>query len=285
MRREGSTLSEILRSAWDGSPLENRVKGHQIIARNTHVSVLAHVTESELKAQMSATESFNGFANRFLWFSTRRSKSLPFGGGDVALAPLVKEFHDVREYAATIGRVEMDEDAAAIWGQGGVYDLLTERPEGQFGAVTGRAEAHVTRLCLFYAVMDAEKVIRVPHLLAALAVWEYSERSCRYLFGTSSGDDYTDTIEELLQEAYPSALTRTELRDRFGRHAEPGRIPKALIALERAGRAEKSFSKTPGRPVEYWRFLGRDLGDRSDKSDKSPLERARQLAGSMTREG
>lgn len=278
MRRDGSTLSETLRDAWDGGVIANRTKGKRLEARGAHISVLAHITEEELRLQMGSVEMFNGFANRFLWFCTHQSKVLPFGGGDVGLATLVRKLHETLEFARKQGRMEFSKDAKAIWGDGGIYQMLGNRPKGLLGAVTSRAQPHVLRLSLIYAVLDLEAEIKPAHLLAALAVWEFSEASCRYLFGGSSGDDYADTIEELLQEAFPGALTRTELRDRFGRHAQAGRIPKALAALHRAGKVEMSISKTPGRPVEYWRWAMREGRDRSDKSDKSPLQRARELA-------
>lgn len=277
MRREGSTLSEILRCGWDGAPLEHRVRGRHRVARNTHICLLAHCTEAELKQQMTATEAFNGFANRILWFCTHRSKSLPFGGGDVPLAPIVSELHKTLRYVPEIGRVEMDDETMAVWGEGGIYDMLIDRPPGQLGAVTSRAEAHVTRLALLYAVLDAEKVIRLPHLLAALAVWDYCEASCRYLFGVSVGDEFADTILELLHEAYPRALTRTEIRDKFARNAPPGRIPKALDLLEAEGKAERSKAGEKGRPSELWRFRTVYDARPNDFNDKSPLQRARRL--------
>lgn len=274
MRREGSILSEVIRSAWDSEPLENRTKGKQLIALAPHVSILAHTTEAELRDQLKTGDVFNGFGNRFLWISTRRVRLLPFGGGDAPIAPLVSRLHAILDYATLIDRVEFDDEVKEMWDQGGLYRLLTERPDTLFGVVTSRAEAHVTRLALLYAVLDAEKIIRMPHLLAALAVWDYSERTAKWLFGGSSGDEYADTIEELLQEAYPGFLTRTQIRDHFKRHAPAGRIPRALETLESQGRAERSSIATEGRHAESWTVLGRQL---SDRSDISPLKRAREL--------
>ena len=39
------------------------------------------------------------------------------------------------------------------------------------GAITGRAEAQTLRLSLLYALMDASRVIRCEHILAASAIW------------------------------------------------------------------------------------------------------------------
>jgi hypothetical protein len=279
MRREGSILSEILRAAWDGSILASRTKGKLLEARSVHLGILGHITEAELKLQLGAAEMFNGFANRFLWFCTRRSKSLPFGGGRPNLAPLVSTLHSVLADSTGVREIEFDEATKRIWDPGGIYDALLNRPAGLLGSVTGRAEVHVTRLALLYAVLDGARSITPKHLLAALAVWDYSERSCAYLFGRSTGDDFADVIDELLHEAAPGWLTRTEIRDGFRRNAPAGRIPKALALLERAGRAQRRLiPHEKGRPTEVW--TAADDANRirqNDINDKSPLERARAL--------
>lgn len=277
MRREGSILSETLRAAWDGAVLSNRTKGKRLEARKAHISILGHITEEELQEEMSSVSVFNGFANRFLWIYTERSKSLPFGGGDVPLAPLVKTLHDSLIYASTLERLEFDPSAARLWAEGGLYDLLVNRPPGLLGAVTTRAASHVTRLALQYAVWDLEQEIRVPHLLAALAVWDLSERTCERIFGTSCGDSYADTILEVLTERYPGGMTRTEIRDHFRRNAAAGRIPKALRLLEAAGKAGRVEIATGGRPTEMWQAIVHETYDQYDINDKSPLHRARTL--------
>lgn len=276
MRREGSTLSENLRDAWDGEVLANRVKGQTLTGKG-HVSVLGHVTFTELMEHMGSTQLWNGFANRFLWFCTRRVQLLPFGGGKAPLAPIVSAFHRVLDFSQQVGEMEFDEPCKTLWDQGGLYKALTERPPGLLGAVTTRAEAHVTRLALLYAVLDLSREIHLGHLLAGLAVWDYSERSCAHIFGTSTGDDYADTLLELLAEIHPGGLTRTELRDRFARNAPPGRIPRALEMLQEVGKIESVSTKTGGRPAEYWRLVVSEANDQNDINDESPLQRARRL--------
>lgn len=278
MRREGSTLSENLRSAWDAGILASRTKGKKMEVRDAHVGVLGHITEWEMRQEMGAVSLFNGFANRFLWFCTRRVRSLPFGGGDVPLAPLVRRLHDTLVFSGKAGRIEFDDRAKWIWSEGGIYDLLTNRPPGLLGAVTSRAEAHVTRLALLYALFDLEREIGVPHLLAALAVWDYNERSCAYLFGHSTGDDYADRIYEELLEAHPGYLTRTEIRDLFSHNTPPGKVGKGLDLLASLGRAESyKLPSQGGRSPEAWLAKMDGTRDRRDRWDKSPLLQARAL--------
>src|SRR3712207_8342266 len=51
----------------------------------------------------------------------------------------------------------------------------SEGAPGLFGAVTGRAEAHVLRLSCLYAALDMSDTVTVTHLRAALALWRYCE--------------------------------------------------------------------------------------------------------------
>jgi hypothetical protein len=80
MSREGNILSAIIRQAWDGQDLRNLTKNNPLRATNTHISIIGHITITELKKYLSATEMANGFGNRFLFPLVRRSKSLPEGG-------------------------------------------------------------------------------------------------------------------------------------------------------------------------------------------------------------
>jgi hypothetical protein len=278
MRREGSTLSENLRTGWDSGVLASRTKGKSLKADGVHVSLLGHITEAELRQELGSVSLFNGFANRFLWICASRVRELPFGGGDAPIAPLVSHLHEALDFSGRAGRIEFSDEVRPLWGEpGNIYSLLTNPPPGLLGAVTSRGDAHVTRLALLYAMLDLEREIRIPHLLAALAVWDYSAKSCAYLFGSSSGDEVADRILEALLEVYPGYLTRKELRDLFDRHARPGSIPKALKLLEGLGKAEQGKVEGAGRYPETWSATCAATCDRSDRSDRSPLMRAREL--------
>lgn len=47
--RQGSTLSAVVRSAWDSDPLANTTKNLRLDAANAHVCMLGHVTQDELR--------------------------------------------------------------------------------------------------------------------------------------------------------------------------------------------------------------------------------------------
>ena len=117
--------------------------------------------------------------------------------------------------------------------------------------MTGRAEAQVLRLSLLYALLDGVGVIRAEHLLAALAVWEYAEASARYIFGDALGNPIADRVLDQLRTA-PEGLTRTEIRDLFGRHGKGSDIDIALRTLVEMGLVRREHVDTNGRPAERW---------------------------------
>jgi len=80
MERAGNTLSPVLRDAWGTSKLQTLTKNSPIKATDSHISILGHVTDDELRAALMKVEMANGFANRFLFVRVKRSKLLPHGG-------------------------------------------------------------------------------------------------------------------------------------------------------------------------------------------------------------
>jgi hypothetical protein len=183
----------------------------------------------------------------------RRSKSLPFGGRwhAVDLEPISREITKVFEHANQKRRLTWAEDAKPLWTE--AYKLLTEDREGMFGAVTARAEAQTLRLAMLYALADRSQDIRECHVESALAVWEYAEESARLIFGDALGDLDADKVLDALKRA-KRGLTRTEVRDLFGRNKGTEEIDRILKVLLEAGRVRvtKSHKAGSNKPVEGW---------------------------------
>ena len=113
------------------------------------------------------------------------------------------------------------------------------------------------RLACLYGLLDKSAVIKAQHLMAALALWEYCERSVRFIFGDSLGDEVADEILSALRRQKDEGMTRTEIANYFGRHQSAGRIAKALALLQKFGLAEcRTVSDTGGRPAERWFACG-----------------------------
>jgi hypothetical protein len=115
--RQGNTLSVIFRQAWDGRPtLRSMTKNSPAVSTGAHISVVGHITADELRRYLTATETANGFANRFLLFCADRSKMLPEGGrvDPGVMAGLREELVEALAFARTAGEVRRDEEARVI---------------------------------------------------------------------------------------------------------------------------------------------------------------------------
>lgn len=256
MTRDGNIVSRIVRDAWDRGDLQTLTKNSPARATGAHISIIGHITRDELVRYLDRTEAANGFANRFLYIASKRSKLLPFGGTlkDSDLLDPARRLAEVITEARKIQSVAMDAQAARIWE--GVYRILSADHPGLYGSIIARAEAQALRLALVYALMDGSASIRPDHLRAALAVWEYSAASARYAFGDSTGDPVIDQLMQALRDAGSDGMTRTEIRDLFKRHKSSNRIDQSLQSLERSGRVVCEHIPTDGRPREVWYATG-----------------------------
>jgi hypothetical protein len=249
--RDGSTLTAMLRQAWDNGDLRTLTRREPLAATGAHVSLIGHITVEELRRYLDATEAANGFGNRLLWACVRRSKSLPEGGHvpDGALRAITVRLADAIDFARRQDEVSRDTDARDLWAI--EYERLAQGRPGLVGALLARAEAQVLRLALVYALLDKSPQIRVQHLRAALALWDYCERSVLHVFGDSTGNPDADQIIHALRRS-SRGLSRTEISNLFGRHLSAPRIGRALLALAERNLAYPETEETGGRPTERW---------------------------------
>lgn len=253
MQREGNILSRILRDAWDRGSLATLTKNSPARATGACISVIGHITTSELRAYFDRTEMANGFGNRFLFACVRRSKFLPFGGtlpdGDVRV--LAYHIRRAVDAAGRIGQVVMAPDAAEGWRV--IYPELSADRPGLLGSLTARAEAQTVRLAMLYALWAGSAQIELEHLMAAVAIEQFSRESVEYIFRDMLGDPVADTILDALRAAGRDALTRTEISNLFSRHVSAYQITRALGELARRGLAvQRPGQATSGRPPEMW---------------------------------
>jgi hypothetical protein len=252
IERNGNTLSAVLRQGWETGNLRTLTKNSPVKATGAHLSMVGHVTAEELCRYLSSTEAASGFANRFLWLCVRRSKCLPDGGELQQLRPYVETLTKLVAFGRTVGEMHRDKKAKELWHQ--VYPELSEGKPGLAGALLARGEAQTMRLACLYALLDKRRQVEARHLKAALALWSYCERSVRFIFGESLGDEIADELLAILREK-AEGLTRTDIRDTFSRHAGATRIDRALALLQRLGLVEcRKENTTGGRPPERWLF-------------------------------
>ena len=106
---------------------------------------------------------------------------------------------------------------------------------------------------MLYAALDGSQLIRLPHLEAALAVWQYCKASARCIFGDATGDPIADRILEALSNG---EMDRTGLYYLFGKNTKADRITRALSTLQQARRVKMERRDSDGgRPREVWMLV------------------------------
>ena len=257
--RADSILSAIIRNAWDGVPLRTRTKHGRVVVDQHHVSVMGHITRDELERKLNASELANGFANRFLWVHTCRERLLPHGGrlGPDEITVLGERLGKALHAARRIELVTRTIVARKLWED--IYaDLAASELVGMAGAITNRAEAHVLRLSLLYALLDSARQINEDHQAAALALWRYCEASALYIWADVTGDPDVDRLVAAARHAGPAGLTFTEAFERvFSKHRKVGPIAERA---ERYGLVKITREDTGGRPRDIIHAVERGHG-------------------------
>ncbi len=252
--RDGNTLSPVIRLAWDGDALRVLTKNARETCGEPHISIIGHITNTELQRLLTESDAANGFANRFLWVCSTRSRYLPFGGkvDKEALSVFCARVRDAVEFARTVQEVAWSQNAAKRWAA--IYPQLSEGKPGLFGQVTARAEAQAIRLALVCALLDKSAEIHLEHLEAALELWRYCLDSAAFIFGHSLGNPLADAILDLLR-THAEGMTRTDLNNHFGRNKTKAALDAAIAVAQRNGSLRSDKRETGGRVAEVLHFV------------------------------
>jgi len=248
--RDGSTLSAVMREAWDSGDLNVMTK-EEVTATGVHVCILGHITLEEAQVSITGLHAGSGFANRFLWTLARRGKLLPSGGNldDQIVAELGRKTRDRVNEARTRGTLRRTSEAEDRWRD--LYAILGDDvPGGLIGGVVARGEAQVLRLSVAYALTDASRTITLDHLEAAWGFWSYCRESAEFIFGDRVGDVLGERIWTFVRES-EIGMGRFELSQALGRHVSPAAIERALRLLESQGRVTVVTVPTTGRSKQF----------------------------------
>jgi len=120
-----------------------------------------------------------------------------------------------------------------------------------------KAEAHVLRLPIMYAILDLSTMIESVHLEAAKAVWDYNVRSIQWAFGGTTGDKLADRIIFALSNTPNKEMDKSDIYYYVGgNNTAKVVLDQALFYLRDLGkvRYEKRPSTDPKacKPVEWW---------------------------------
>lgn len=259
MGRESNILSAILRQAWDSGNLRVMTRSNPLRATGAHISVIGHITRDEITRHLKEVELFNGFANRFLWACVRRSKPLPDGTTAVDYGDTLLRLRKALTHARScaVRPIVRDDLARTYWHK--IYSTLSDGRPGILGGLLSRAEAHVLRISLLYALLDGSSTVSIAHLRAAVALWEYCEDSVKWTFRTATGHRLADDILEGIAAITGNAgVTRTGIQEQLGRNRSKYELDEALEILVSQGLIEEftvpGVGKRQGRPPKSYRL-------------------------------
>jgi hypothetical protein len=250
--REISTLSPTLRSAWDGRPLAILTRTAPARATDAHISVIGHITQTELQHHVNPVELANGLLNRFLLIGCRRVRLQPEGGNPDPLKDtgLDSRLATALEATRDAGQIRLSPRARQRWSD--AYQKLAQPQAGIASQIGARAEAHTIRLALLYTLTENTRQIQPEHLDAALALWDYAHRSATWALEQTASDPLAHQIHTALRHALPGGLTRTQLRDLLHRNPTTQQLDHALNMLAHDGKVTSQRVLTAGRPAQLW---------------------------------
>lgn len=278
--RDGSTLGQSIRLAWDGSPLRRRTVKRTTTATDYAVAVIASCTLEELERALSTSDLFGGTTNRFLWVAVERSGLKPRTSGvpttvTDTFAAAIKDANSWLEKHALASNgepmaVRRSADAERLWADEGLYATLENDDEsGALGAAVARSSVQVLRVALVFALLDLSATIERDHLRAAEAVWNYCRASAAHVFGESTGDHRADRVLDRLRIAGESGLLRSEVPAAIGNkgltRAHVDRLRDRLVT---AKRIVVTAEPSAGRTGERWRIARDDTSARSSRSSR-----------------
>jgi len=255
-KRDGSSLSSTLRSAWDGVTISPLVSGRSravVSASDPHFCLVAHVTQAELHEVLSSVDLFNGVANRFLWGCVRRGRKMPFPEPmpEQDVDDIGRQLAEALRFAHDGGEVSLSPEARHVWGE--MYGQITSDEPGALGAVTARVEAHALRLALTLSLLERSPQIEKRHLVQTMGILDYCHDSATYLFGAMGADKTSEQVLGIIQGAGTTGLSQTGIRIALSGHIKAERLVMILAELQTSGRITQTTTKTSGRPVTIWR--------------------------------
>ncbi len=246
--RDGATLSPIIRAAYDTGTLRVTTRREPLKADGAHISIIGHITTDELRDKMSTLDAAGGLANRLLFTMAKRSKLLPSGGNlrEEDRACRASELRSALAEARKISLMRRDAETEERWAALRRDGRGRPRRPGRRGHRPG--DAQTLRLSVTYALLDGSRTIRLDHLEAAYAVWQYCRDSAAYIFGDTTGDEIADRLFAGLVQADPNGLDGTQQGNLFAKHVSSAKLEHARGVLESRGLATTATEPTGGRP-------------------------------------
>ncbi len=251
--REGNILYQKLRDFWDGiSPIQTNTKTSPANTTDAHVSIIGHVTQTELGHVMAvASDVHGGTFNRFLWVLSRRARLLPRGGEFPDLETLQDMVQRAIHFAKAQGEIGMTDEAWKIYDEFYIRNG-TKPAEGMTGHVLSRAEPQLRRLAMILALTRESNIVDVEDIGAALDLWRYAEESARRIFvlRESIADKAVMKVVGLIRQK--PGISRAELNKTLNWKDGAKKFDALLKETMASGLVRREIIKTTGRSKEIF---------------------------------
>jgi hypothetical protein len=218
-RREATTLSPVLREAWDGNALSVLTKV-PYYASWSHIALTAHITPEEFLEKLNKADMSGGLYNRFLPLYVKRRKLLsrPPGLTSEELKLWSGKLAEAITKAKKLNQLTLSEDAEKYWDEE-VYPELTNAAEENAieAAFIQRAPAYCWRIAALLSALDGNAHTTRDDLDSAFALIRYSAASARYALSTAKRDPNLDKLQRAVDES-ATGLDGKAVSGLFSRH-------------------------------------------------------------------
>ena len=216
--RDGSTLGQILRRAYDGDLLErNTVKVSGRVERPA-LSMVCHVTPEELRAEATTLDAASGFLNRFLLLPLRAAEvQRPTAASEELYTRLAERLSEALAMARSHRAPVLTEPAARdLLERLDAWRQTSRRRPGLIGRMLERVAQNVGRLALAYALSRLEPGVLTPEVeaadvTAALALGELAERTVLALWGGTAPDAESARVLARVRAAGDAGISPRDL--------------------------------------------------------------------------
>ena len=217
VRRPGSTLSSVIRNAYDCTPLETAAKVDPVRCAQPYITLSAAITPAELfgmlfDARDTTASADNGLGNRPLYLYAVREKLVanpkPTAGADRMAEEIAKNIHSVygalqptKPFLGTA--IPFTPEAAAVYEQE-IYPELNAITGHSLNAskLFGRLTTNARKIAGILAVIAGEPAVSVGAIKAA-AAW--------VRHGAATVNALASTVDERLKTARAQKAAETVL--------------------------------------------------------------------------
>ena len=227
VRRPGSTLSSVIRNAYDCTPLETAAKVDPVRCAQPYITLSAAITPAELFGMLfdgrdTTASADNGLGNRPLYLYAVREKLVanpkPTAGADRMAEEIAKNIHSVygalqptKPFLGTA--IPFTPEAAAVYEQE-IYPELNAITGHSLNAskLFGRLTTNARKIAGILAVIAGEPAVSVGAIKAA-AAW--------VRHGAATVNALASTVDERLKTARAQQAAETVL-EALGKLGGPG---------------------------------------------------------------